>query len=75
VKAPNLKRFSELSPAARASTVAVLGVSLGLVAAAQRDLHARVDSEIRGSKTLWRLVCLNALGAVSYLSWGRRPAG
>jgi hypothetical protein len=30
------------------------------------------DAEVRGSKTLWRLLCLNAIGAVGYLCCGRR---
>ena len=38
----------------------------------QRDLQRRAPDEVRGSKALWRLVCLNVLGAAVYLRWGRR---
>ncbi len=51
-----------------------IAVSVVIVAVAQRDLHARADDEIRGNKWLWRLVCLNALGALAYFRWGRRQA-
>jgi len=47
-------------------------VSVVIVLAAQRDLHRRSDSEIRGSKLVWRVLCLNALGALGYFRWGRR---
>jgi hypothetical protein len=36
------------------------------------DIQRRPADQVRGSKTLWRLVCLNALGATGYLRWGRR---
>ncbi len=48
-------------------------VSLGVVAAAERDIQHRPADQVRGSKLLWRLVCLNALGSASYFRWGRRP--
>ncbi len=57
----------------RAVLGGLLAASLGLVAAAQRDLHQRSDGEVRGSRRLWRALCLNALGAVAYFAWGRRP--
>jgi hypothetical protein len=65
--------FNELSPARRTIAIAVFAVSLGIVAAAQRDIQRRVDSEIRGNRLVWRLVSLNALGALAYLRWGRVP--
>ena len=49
-------------------------VSLAIVLAAERDLQHRSDAEVRGDRRLWRLVCLNALGALAYFRWGRRPA-
>ena len=51
----------------------LIAVSLALVAVAERDLHRRPDTQVRGDKRLWRVVCLNAIGAVGYLLWGRRP--
>jgi hypothetical protein len=41
-------------------------ISLGLVAAAERDSQTRPPSGLRGSKRLWQLVCLNAIGALAY---------
>ena len=66
------KRFSELSPSQRSWASVAIAVSLVLVAAAERDIQRRPASEVRGSKLLWRLVCLNALGALGYFGWGRR---
>jgi hypothetical protein len=61
------------SPAQRSLAAVLIGVSLALVAVAERDLHRRPDTQVRGDKRLWRVVCLNAIGAVGYLLWGRRP--
>jgi hypothetical protein len=68
------KSFNEMSPMGRACASVLLVVGVALVAAAERDIHRRSASEIRGSKAAWRLVCLNALGAISYFRWGRRKA-
>jgi hypothetical protein len=61
------------SPEQRSLAVVAIAVSLGLVAVAERDLHRRAATQVRGDKRLWRIVCLNAIGAVGYLLWGRRP--
>ena len=61
------------SPAQRSLAGVLIAVSLGLVAVAERDLHRRAATQVRGDKRLWRIVCLNAIGAVGYLLWGRRP--
>jgi hypothetical protein len=66
------KPFSEYSPSQRVWIIVVFAVSLGLVVAAERDIQHRSDDQVRGSRALWRLACLNALGAVSYFRWGRR---
>lgn len=68
------KKFKDLSPPQRVVAVIVLVISLGLVATAERDLQRRPEEEVRGHKWLWRLVCLNAVGALTYLRWGRRSA-
>jgi len=68
------KRFSEYSPAQRLTITGAGVVSVALVVAAERDLQHRPPEAVRGPKLLWRLVCLNALGAVGYLRWGRLPA-
>jgi hypothetical protein len=54
-------------------TLIVIAISLVLVIAAERDIQSRPASEVRGNKLLWRIACLNALGAINYFGWGRRP--
>ena len=66
------KKFKDMSPPQRAAVIGVLAVALPLIAAAQRDLQRRPESEVRGKKWVWRLVCLNALGALAYFRWGRQ---
>jgi hypothetical protein len=66
------KSFKELSPAGRIWASLAIAVSVLLVISAQRDIGRRAPAELRGSKWLWRLLCLNALGALSYFRWGRR---
>ena len=61
------------SPAQRSLAVVLIAVSFGLVAVAERDLHRRPDTQVRGDKMLWRVVCLNAVGAVGYLLWDADP--
>lgn len=65
------ERFKDMSPARRAWVLLLLAVSLGLVVVAERDLKDRDPAEVRGNKLAWRVACLNALGAVTYLRWGR----
>lgn len=60
-----------MSPARRAWASLLIAASLGLVVVAQRDLKDRDPAEIRGNKFAWRLASLNALGAATYLRWGR----
>lgn len=67
-----IEQFRQRPPAQRLGTVGLIAVSLGVVAAAERDIQRRPADQIRGSKLLWRMVCLNALGSVGYLRWGRR---
>jgi hypothetical protein len=66
--------FKGLSPARRSSVLVLILVGLGLVAVAERDIQRRPAAEMRGSKLLWRLACLNVLGVASYFVWGRRAA-
>jgi hypothetical protein len=61
------------SPARRSLAAVLVAISIALVAVAERDLHRRPDKQIRGDKRLWRIVCLNAIGAAGYLLCGRRP--
>jgi hypothetical protein len=66
------KSFKEMSPAGRIWASLTIAVSVALVFAAQRDIGRRTATELRGGKPMWRLLCLNALGALSYFRWGRR---
>ncbi len=65
------KSFRDRSPVGKALAVAVMLVSLVIVARAERDVQRRPAAEIRGGKLLWRLVSLNAVGALAYFRWGR----
>jgi hypothetical protein len=66
--------INELSPPRRVLAFVLFLVSLGIVAAAQRDIRRRTDAEVRGNRLLWRLVSLNAVGALGYFRWGRTAA-
>lgn len=66
--------FKALSPARRAGVSVLIAVALALIFTAERDIQRRPSSEVRGSKLLWRVVSLNAVGAVGYLLWGRRAS-
>ena len=69
-----ISAFRGLSAVKRAAVVAVTAWNLSLIVAAQRDLSRRTSDEIRGSKWIWRLVCLtNTVGPLVYFRWGRRP--
>jgi len=65
------KPFRERSPREQAGITGLIALSLMVVALAQTDLRRRPASQIRGSKTIWRLLSLNALGALIYFSFGR----
>ena len=67
-----IEQFKQRPPVQRFSTVVLIVVSLGLVATAEYDIQRRPADQVRGSKLLWRFVCLNALGAVGYMRLGRR---
>ena len=54
--------------------IVLITISLWLVAMAERDIGRRGKDEVRGNRFLWRVVSLNALGAISYFRWGRRAA-
>ena len=66
------KKFSERSPVEKAVLGVLLLASLTIVGLAERDLQQRPAQQVRGSKPVWRLACLNAFGALAYLGLGRR---
>ena len=61
------------TPEGRRYATVAIALSLAIVTVAERDLHRRAASEVRGEKWIWRVVCLNALGALAYFLWGRQP--
>jgi hypothetical protein len=60
------------TPRQRLAAAVLIPVSLAIVAAAEVDLHRRPASEVKGDRRIWRLVCLNAIGALAYLFFGRQ---
>jgi hypothetical protein len=51
---------------------AIVG-SIAIVGAAETDIAGRQPFELAGGrKGFWRIVSLNALGALAYFRWGRR---
>lgn len=68
-----LDEFRKLSPIRQAAIVAITTWNLWLSVSAERDIQRRPAAEVRGSKALWRLVCLsNTAGPLSYFRWGRK---
>jgi hypothetical protein len=67
-----VRQFKDLSPARRFWAPGVIAAAVALVAAAEVDIQRRPAGEVRGSKLLWRVLSLNALGSASYFRWGRR---
>lgn len=67
------RQWKELSPGARrAATIAVV-IQVVLLALAHRDISRRPAAQIRGKKTVWRLVTLvNFIGPLTYFACGRR---
>jgi hypothetical protein len=66
------KRYSELGSAGKAAVLVITAISLLIIGRAERDIACRDEDEVRGSRTVWRLVSLNALGAIVYMRFGRR---
>jgi hypothetical protein len=59
-----------MSPPGRIWATLLIAASVALVAAAERDISRRKLTELRGSKRMWRLLSLNALGADHLLPMG-----
>jgi len=66
--------FKDMTPGQQRLTLLAIAVALVLIFAAERDNQRRPDAEVNGNKLFWRVVSLNALGALSYFRWGRRDA-
>jgi hypothetical protein len=66
--------WKDLPDSQRKPAAVALAVSVAVVFAAEFDLRRRPAEMVRGPKLLWRVLCTNALGALGYFRWGRRPA-
>jgi hypothetical protein len=64
-------RFSERPGWQRLLILVITGASLSIVTAAERDIQSRAEDQVRGSRLLWRVISLNAVGAAVYFRWGR----
>jgi hypothetical protein len=69
--AVNLRPRTSRDIRPKSVAAALIAASLVIIGVAERDLHSRPGQEIRGSKGVWRLVSLNAIGALAYLTIGR----
>lgn len=66
------RKWSELSPKAKAGVVGVMIAHTALAGVAHRDLSRRPAEQIHGPKMLWRLLtAANTSFTVTYLLWGR----
>ena len=70
-----IKKRTPQTPKERALAGVLILVSVAIVSAAEVDLHRRPSELVRGDKRVWRVVCLNALGALAYLFYGRQRDG
>lgn len=67
------RKWSELSPGAKAAIVVGGAVEIVLTTIALRDLAKRPSAQVRGPKALWALGCVvQPVGPVLYLTAGRR---
>lgn len=67
------KRWSDLSPRARAAVLLSAVVELVITTVAARDLRSRAKVDVRGPKTLWAAVfMIQPIGPILYLLVGRR---
>ena len=70
------KTWKEMSPAARASFVAIGIAQVSLMLAAQRDISKRPAEQINGPKAAWRLAAMiNFIGPMGYFVLGRKRPG
>ncbi|QOD04232.1 hypothetical protein [Pseudarthrobacter sp. BIM B-2242] len=70
------KTWKEMSPAARASFVAIGIAQVSLMIAAQRDISKRPAELINGPKAAWRMASMiNFIGPMGYFVLGRKRPG
>lgn len=69
----NNRKWTGLSPAARAGIVAVGAVEVALAEMAWTDLARRDASQVNGSKKAWAFaIAVNFVGPIAYFVRGRR---
>lgn len=72
----SIRDFKSLSPMRQAAIVGMTAFNLWLLVTAQLDIHRTPADQVRGSKALWRVLCLiNTFGPLAYFRWGRRATG
>jgi len=70
------KKWSELSPRAKAAIIAGAIAELIMTSLALRDLRRRPAAGVRGPKVLWLPVFfVQPVGPPLYFLFGRRPSG
>jgi hypothetical protein len=68
------KRWQDLTPQQRAGTILMTVLQLALLAAAQIDISRRPEEQIRGTKSMWRMISfINYFGPIAYFLFGRIP--
>ena len=68
------KKWSDLSRGQRVATVLGSIVQIGLLGAAQWDIHHRPAAQIKGSKAAWTAASfINFAGPIAYFLFGRKP--
>jgi hypothetical protein len=68
------KRWQDLTPQQRAGTIVMTVLQLALLAAAQIDISRRPEEQIRGTKSMWRMISfINYFGPIAYFLFGRIP--
>lgn len=70
------KKWSDLSRGQQVATVLASIVQIGLLAAAQWDIHHRPADQVNGNKALWTAASfVNFAGPIAYFLFGRKRAG
>ncbi|RVW10477.1 PLDc_N domain-containing protein [Prescottella agglutinans] len=68
-------KWADMSPAKRASIIALASVQLSLAVSAWADLATRRRDQVNGSKGKWAaIIAVNFIGPLSYFRWGRKKS-
>ncbi|WP_430331573.1 PLD nuclease N-terminal domain-containing protein [Rhodococcus sp. ACT016] len=68
-------KWADLSPAKRASIIALASVQVSLAVSAWVDLARRRREDVNGSKGKWAaIIAVNTIGPLSYFRWGRKKS-